>query len=591
MKNAPTSVLKVILLSGVLSGMAACGGGGGSGSGDAVAVNPAIGTGSASNTLPAAADPSQDAPSVAPSSALPVLDLPTRAASGETVSLECGRTYRGTLDLSGRSNVTVRTVGDCGKAVISPGRAIEGWTRHGGNIWSAPIDFNAVQFILDGQPLELAHWPSRTQTWAQADSSTATSLKYAMPSSDLAGATLLFKPYEWAVEARRITGYTNGSLTLAASNNPNYDGYALQGHVPFYVEGKLWMLDEPGEWVQHDGRLYAWTPDGNSPQGRAWAAPDLPAINAANSSSVRIEGIAIHGAADGIHAPDAGRLQVRNVDIANASGNGIMNSGGNMLEVDGGSIRNVRHDAIAVKWGGGGERIRNVRIDRAGSIGMPANAHAAINLTAGSGAQVSGNSVSNSGYIGIRTFRDSVVSGNVVDGACLVLTDCGGIFNSARDGLPLNARIEGNTVSRVGVDQRLAWGIYLGDGANGLEVSNNTVSGSGNGMLLYDGHDVVVRGNTFSGSTQSHIQMHETAADRVLRNSVTENVFISRNGEESYRFSSDVGTAALARFGSWNNNQYRSSSQVFANYNGEPLNYTQWRQRTGQDAASSYGAP
>ncbi|GIZ50403.1 right-handed parallel beta-helix repeat-containing protein [Noviherbaspirillum aridicola] len=594
MKHAKQPILlTALLVGGAITGLAACGGGGGGGgSASEASASTAVGnSASTTSNAPAASETPYAAPPAQPSLALPVLSLPAAPASGAVLALECGRTYRGTLDLRGKANVTVRTAGDCGKATISPGREITGWTRHQGNIWSAPVDFAAAQLSVGGQPQRLAHWPSRAQGWARAESSSAGSLRYAMPSSDLVGARLLFRPYEWAMEARTITGYANGTMALASTGDANYDGYALEGQPDFYVEGKLWMLDEAGEWAQSGDRLYVWTADGQSPEGRAWASPDAHGINAANSSSVRIEGVSIFGATDGIHARDAGGLQVRDVDIANSAGNGIMNSGGSGLRVEGGSIRNSRHDAIAVKWGGGGEHISRVRIDAAGSLGMPVNAHAAINLTAGNGATVSGNTVTNAGYIGIRTFRDSVVTGNVVDGACLMLTDCGGIFNSARDGLPLNARIENNTIRRVGVGQRLAWAVYLGDGANGVTVSGNTIAGNGNGMLLFDGHDVTVRGNDFSASSQAHIQMAETAAGRVRRNSVTQNSFSSRNGEETYRLSSDAGTASVAQFATMDANQYRSASSIFANYNGEPLGYAQWKQRTGQDGSSSYAAP
>lgn len=595
MKHARQPItLSTLVIAAAAAGLAACGGGGGGGgggSGSTDTANVSASVGNNPGTPAAASQTPYSAPPAQPSLALPVLSLPAAPASGQVLALECGRTYRGTLDLRGKSNVTVKTAGDCGKATISPGREIAGWTRHQGNIWSAPVDFAVTQLGIGGQPQRLAHWPSRNQTWARAESSSATSLRYPMPSSDLAGARLLFRPYEWAMEARTITGYANGTMSLTSTGDANYDGYELTGQPDFYVEGKLWMLDEAGEWAQSGDRLYVWTADGESPEGRAWASPNAHAINAANSSSVLIEGVAIFGAADGIHAQDASGLQVRDVDIANSSGNGIMNSGGSALRVEGGSIRNSRHDAIAVKWGGGGEYISKVRIDAAGTLGLPVNAHAAINLTAGNGATVTGNTVTNAGYIGIRTFRDSLVSGNVVDATCLMLTDCGGIFNSARDGLPLNARIENNTIRKVGVDQRLAWAVYLGDGANGVSVSGNTIAGNGSGMLLFDGHDITVRGNDFSASRQAHIQMAETVGGRIRRNVVSDNSFSSRDGEETYRLSSDAGTASVSQFASWDANRYRSASATFANYNGEALNYTQWKQRTGQDGGSSYSAP
>src|SRR5690606_9514719 len=46
--------------------------------------------------------------------------LPQSVASSGTVTLHCGRHYHATRNLDGRSNVIVRTEGDCGKAVITP---------------------------------------------------------------------------------------------------------------------------------------------------------------------------------------------------------------------------------------------------------------------------------------------------------------------------------------------------------------------------------------------------------------------------------------------------------------------------------------
>jgi len=521
-----------------------------------------------------------------------VLPMPSGIASGSVVELQCGRVYRGTLDLKGKSNVTVRTAGTCGKAVLTPGQAITGWSQYQGSVYSAPVSFAAAQLLIDGRPIAQAHWPNRPQTWAIASSASANSLGYTMPNTDLVGATLVFRPYDWAIEARNITGYANGTMNVTATGNPAYDGYSLNGPTDFYVEGKLWMLDEPGEWAISNGRLYVWAPDGKSPEGRAWAAPNQNAIEASDSSGITIDGVRVYGAANGINAIGAVKLGVSNVDIVNSSESGIQNSGGSGLLVDHSSIRNSRHDAISVHWGGGGETISNSSIDASGVIGMPANARAAIDLTVGDGSHIFNNSVSNSGYIGIRFFRNAVVSNNTVDTACVVLTDCGGLFTSAPDKLALNTRVDGNTVRNVGPTQTLAWAIYLGDYANGATVTNNVVAGNGNGMNIFDGFNNSISGNTFSDSTQAHIQMSESGSTASVRNNaVTGNTFIAKRGEETYRISSDIGTASVAQFGSYDNNNYKSSSTVFANYNGEPLSYAQWRARTGQDVGSAIGVP
>ncbi|MGE5651521.1 MAG: right-handed parallel beta-helix repeat-containing protein, partial [Bacillota bacterium] len=394
--------------------MTGCGGSGSPAATPSASAAATTGTTPAASAAPSAVQSPAEA-IAAPDLTQPALALPANIANGSVVSLQCGRTYSGTLDLAGKSNVTVRTEGDCGKAVITPGQAIDGWSLYQGNIYSAPIAFDAAQVLVDGQPLARAHWPSRSQTWARAGSSSGASLAYPMPNGDLAGATLLFRPNDWAIEARTITGYSAGSMSLASTGKVSFDGYALSGQPDFYVEGKLWMLDEPGEWAVSGGRLYVWTADGKSPQGRVVASPDRDGINARNAQGITVDGVSIYAAANGINALDAKNLRVTATDIANSSENGILNSGGSGLYVDGASIRNSRHDAIAVKWGGGGDTVRNSTIDASGVIGMPTNAHAAVNLTVGVGSTVSNNTVTNSGYIGIRAFRNASVTQNTVD--------------------------------------------------------------------------------------------------------------------------------------------------------------------------------
>ena len=560
--------------------LAACGGGGSSpeapGTLDAgtSSMNPGAGT---VVDLP---------PAVVPDAGAAVLTLPTTIANNSVVELECGRSYRGTLDLRGKSGVTVKTAGSCGKAVISPGEAISGWTRYQGQIWSAPISFDAAQVIVGGQPQERAHWPNRPQVWEKAASSSANSLAYAMPNADLVGAQLVFRAYPWAIEARRISGYANNVMSLANLNDAAFGGFEPSGQVDFYVEGKLWMLDSPGDWAVSSGRLYVWTVDGASPEGRTWASPDRHAVDADNASNIVLQDIALYGAANGVNATGARNLQVKNVDISNASRFGIWNSGGSGLLVDGANIRNVRHDAIAERWGSGGDTLRNSRVEGAGVVGMPTNARAAINLTLSPNSRIENNTVTNAGYIGIRLFRNNVVSGNTVDGACLVMTDCGGVY-AMGDGQPLSSRIQGNTIRRAGVGQHLGWGIYL-DGADGMSVLDNVFAGNGNGINIQDSSNLSFTGNRFDSSSKAHLQMVETSGGRIRGVSVRNNVFQSRAGEESYRLSSDFGSAAVSQFATYDANTYVSNAPVFANYNGAALSFQQWRAQTGQDASSSF---
>jgi parallel beta-helix repeat protein len=527
-----------------------------------------------------------------PDTSQPFLALPSTIVDGSTVELQCGRVYQGTLNLRSRTNVTVKTVGTCGKAVITPAQPVGGWSLYKGSIYSAPIAWDAAQVMVGAQPVEAAHWPSRSQVWAKATGTTSTSLSYSMPNADLVGATLLFRPYDWAVDARKITAYSNGVMTLASTGNLSFDGRPLSGQPNFYVEGKLWMLDEPGEWAVSGGRLYLWAADGASPANRTWASPNKDAIDASNSKGVTIDSVRIFGAANGIKALGAANLKVVNTDIVNSSENAILNSGGSGLTVDTAGIRNSRHDGIVVGWGGGGETIKSTSVDASGTLGMPTSAHAAINLVNSVGSYVAGNTVANSAYIGIRVFRSAVVSGNTVDSACLILSDCGGIYLSAPDKLPLNTRIDSNAIRNVGKNFRLAWGIQMDNHANYVTVNNNNFSGNGNGIMIFDGANNAITWNAFSASTQAHIQMSESGSTVSVRNNtVTDNKFSTSGVQHNYRVSSDIGASSVAQFATYNRNQFVSSSTVFANFNGALLSFDQWKAKTGQDGSSTYTTP
>src|SRR6202011_4510518 len=95
------------------------------------------------------------------------------------------------------------------------------------------------------------------------------------PNSDVDGATLVYLENQSVIATQTIAG--------AAFNTAN----------KYYVEGKLWMLDSPGEWAVSGGRLYMWAPDGLSPEGRVWAVPNSNGINADFSTNITIDDVNI----------------------------------------------------------------------------------------------------------------------------------------------------------------------------------------------------------------------------------------------------------------------------------------------------------
>lgn len=81
----------------------------------------------------------------------------------------------------------------------------------------------------------------------------------------------LFKGFRWwyftdfgEVLSSGPTGTTPGDgIRFGIRRNPHIGIKSHQG--PFYISHKLELLDSPGEWYMEDGKVYLWTPGGDSP--------------------------------------------------------------------------------------------------------------------------------------------------------------------------------------------------------------------------------------------------------------------------------------------------------------------------------------
>ena len=505
------------------------------------------------------------APTAPPASPAPatvaVQPMPTNIASGSTVNLTCGVTYQGTLELTGKTNVTVKTAGTCGKASITPGRAVTGFVKGTGNIYSAPISFTPQQVTVGGAFVSAAHWPNTP--WATSTNG--------MPSTDLTGATVVYLDNQSVIKSQALT---SNSVSTAK---------------PFYVEGKLWMLDAPGEWAVQNGRLYVWSADGQSPEGKVWASANGNGINADNSSGITIDGVSIFSATDGISANGSTNLKVLNTDVNNSARDGIWASGSKGLQVNNSNVSNSRRNGIDGWYSVNGAVITNSSVSNTGMVGMPSETGAGIMFGDGGTNRIDNVRVTNSGYHGISVLhnRNTNLTNSVVDVACVRLTDCAGIYTGARDQLPLTLLIEGNTVSNVKGTEGI--GIYLDDFANGVTVNKNTVTGNTRGLVLHNAFNNVISNNTLQSNAITHMTLGQDTGN-IRNNKVTYNKFNSTNGEQNYNM--ETGTN-LKTFISADYNTYTSTNpNVFVRYwdgrsAGVTQSYTGWKAWSGLDAHST----
>jgi parallel beta-helix repeat protein len=398
---------------------------------------------------------------------------------------------------------------------------------------------------------------------------------------------LVYRPYEWMIETRPIKEYTDGAIVLGPKTGDAYDPPPV---TDFYVEGKLWMLDAPGEWAVSDERLYVWAPDGQSPEGRVWAAPERAGIDATDSKEITVDGVRIFSASIGVDGSNSKNLRILNTDISNSSQDGIF-AGGSGLIVDNVTVSNSVQNGIYGFYGIADSIVSNTTVTGTGMTGMPKRSKGGIVFEDASGQRILDNKVLNSSYIGIRVHRNALVSGNLVDGACLILTDCGGIYTFAPDRQPLNVRIEGNVVKNLA--QRYAYGVYLDDNANGVVVTRNTLSNNPGGLEFNNGFNNLISQNIFESNTYEHILFNETGngGASIRQNRIFNNTFVSGKGEVTYRLWSVMGGVAVDQFAHFNDNIYTTKQNNFAEVAGTGmLSYAAWKRKMNQDSRSTLKA-
>ncbi len=502
------------------------------------------------------------------------LPLPAVVNDGDTISLRCGQIYRGTLDLRGRRDITVRTEGDCGKAAITPSQPVREWVRDGRG-WSAPIGFEPLMLQLGEQFMSLAHHPNGANEWLSGQGAGPDRLRVTIPRHDLVGATLVWRPEDWLILSQRIVQHGSGQVRIASLPEPDF---GFRDRTPYYLEGQRWMLDRPGEWVYDNGRIFLWTPDGRSPEGRVWAAPRATAIDARGSDRVRIVGVRIFLAARGIDGNEASALTVTDTDIVNSFDEAIRigGEGARMVRV---RVRGTRQHGIRAEDDARDVHIADSVFERIGMLGMPLRSKGAIVFEQARGQVIVRNRIDQSAYLGIRVFREAIVTDNVITRACQWMTDCGGIYTFARDRLPLSTRIERNRIS--GLRGRLSHAIYLDDFANGVIVRDNRLTDNPGGMQLHDAFDNLITGNRFSRSAHEHLLFNETSpGPSITGNQVSHNRFDLESEVPAYRLWSHHGGHHLRRFAVFINNRYRGKSGHVAQLEGSGwANAPTWRER------------
>lgn len=506
------------------------------------------------------------------------------------------------------------------------------------NVGGGVFKFGANRFlkIANGTPaveLDLASTPSATQSML-LDSG---ALPSTVTSGDLIGAQVYAKNFAWYLTRYTVsTASSATNISLAPDMTwPGAKGYPLYSGNGYWLENKLWMLDQAGEWVFDPAakKLYVWLPGNASPvNANLNASSRIHGIEGRDVSKVSISGITvIESRGDGIaiSRPTAS-VTLSGVTVLRAGGMGISvtNNGSGTGSISGSLVADSA--AAGIYLGSNSTRNINVTNNTVQRAGRGFYAHAGIWL--GHGSTASGNVVDGSSYIGIRAAKSNNIKGNQILNSCTEFDDCGGIYargldydgtpygltykndvnnvisNNFVDGTTLaNAKDRVDGLANIPADIKTSGtnGVYLDDFSGRVTVDGNYVTGFDHGVMIHYGRYNIISNNKLVGNARAQLWMQENAhggltdfvaagycgsmpdcdSKNYLRfNTVQGNLMASRETNPVIIHSSDF--AGADDFGTYSNNiyaTYGSPTLVRIEAGGVTnLTYGQWTAR-GQD--------
>lgn len=491
--------------------------------------------------------------------------------TGEGIYLRCGGVWRESLSLDWFQLADGATIAGYGsncssvKATITGAMSLRsGWTKNG-NIWSRAVPAGTpkiTRLYVDDSAHRVARWPNFTNfasDYALSDlgspiSSTvlraASADRAQLQGQDLTGATAQVRSAPWQVDTRTVASYAaDGTLTLSAATTSTMqpgNGYVLQG--------KLWMLDAPGEFV-HDNvanRVYVY-PAASAQQSNLNA---FAVEGSVRSSVLQLSGrprltvrdLAVTmSSGEGLKVTDAPGTQITGVVATRNIGGGI--TLGIFDRTVTSTLRSaVSNSVVSENWMFGINGTYMPRLDVVNNTvldtGTGDNAGWSVAaISVGDAGNVTGNTVLNSAHHGIRFSggAGSLVKNNHVGGYCVRVSDCGGIYTwngpkGSQRTVNQSSIVEGNQILEASANMRgavgggadVVAGIYLDDFTLGSTVRGNSIAGAPMGIFLHNSSSNTVTQNSIWLTSKVGLwaSMDQTDADYMTGNVFSDNELV-----------------------------------------------------------------
>lgn len=355
------------------------------------------------------------------------------------------------------------------------------------------------------------------------------------------GAQAVIRTARWKLDRVPITSHSGNTI--------NYNAFyksSPQDNYGYFIQNDIKTLDQFGEWYYNPSskKMNVYFGQKNPSSYTIQASTTSGLINSDNNNYLVFDNLAVKGADSyGFRISNSNNVTIKNCDVLFSGNTGIsIRKNSENIKIE--DCRVLHSNSWGINLSNSiNSIIRNNIIRNSGAIaGMgesDSSPYKGIEF-GGSGNLVENNEVDSSGYMGIHFVKgeNQTIKNNVVNTFGFVKDDGGGIYTQVGKNSNTtysNRKIIGNIVlNGVGAQQgtnsrySAANGIYMDDGANGVEITGNTVANTFRGVVLHNAYNIEVKDNTlFSNSVGLYMQ-HEGGQNPIRNNKIINNTFFSK---------------------------------------------------------------
>ena len=501
---------------------------------------------------------------------------------GDSVLFNRGEVFYGSLLINKSGNSTLPIVlsayGSGANPIITAFQTVNGWTNLGSNVWESSVTncSNSLNMVtVNGKNTPIGRYPNANaanggyltfESFSPCVSITDDQLP---ASPNWTGAEVVIRKRSWIIDRCLITDHTNNTITY--TNSSSAPGFAGWG---YFIQNDPKTLDLTGEWFLNKStkKIRMFFSDNNPNSFVVKASTKDTLVYSQNKSYVTFTNLTFEGGnAYGLYLNGGNNIKIFNCEIHNIGKDAVYHPGNSFLTINGCIISDINDNVIFGTSSSTNAYVGNCTFYNCGII--PGNAGTGDGHNFGISLQGDNSileycTMNNFGYFGcIMGGNNTIFRKNIVDSACMIKDDGGGIYVSGALTNIMTGRIIENNIVTNSIGNKagttnsngVAHGIYVDGSGNNVTIQNNTVTGcSEAGIFLgHYTHDINIFDNTLYNNSINLLIAEVNNVDNNFE--INGNIFASNAG--NILLKADMrgdGTVyrPLESIGSWNGNYY-----------------------------------